>query len=706
MHKASALFSLVCAVSDLNVVREQLLASPELAISADDGPARAPAVHLVHGASSAAAAFNPVAQSHAMKPWLLWVHQDVYLPKGWLEGFAKGLQSALLRWPKLAVAGVYGIAKDAAVRDLDAGQVIDRGALLQGKLKPPCLVQSMDELLFAVRLDADLSLDAALGWDFYATDLVLTSQAKGWDAAVIDPLTEGAQPVEHWSTTPKTDISDVLGKRILRSGEQFLIKHQKEQEAIRLFHTPIVSMRDLNDLKAAIAACQEADRSEAHKAPARAKDRVDHDAIKLIREAIWLPSAKSLDCASAELQQGLRRFYRVAMLERIWHVVDAPSGGVSDDPLSVVAAIENTLASPWVICLPQPQLIIGDAFSTAQLPHRTKAQQTGHDLSLWQAIDAKTLAELERTSDPRWIKAQADGFPIPVYATGAGFEAYASIVKTWQAQAANHPLLCPQDAGTSSVGNPSLHESVHPAYPLHAAYYIVRLSDESRLGDLKGQRTQARGYTATPWVHRYDSYHQANREELIDWVPEDVKSVLDWGGGEGGFLLSLRKQRPELSLCLAEINRQCLLAGQSKGLETVCTDDEASLEGRRGTFDLVSLCDSLEHHSDPRRLLKTLRSLLRTQGLLLLSVPHVGFWPIVEDLKQGRFEYEAIGPLCETHLRFFSEVGLRRLLDDCAFEVLRWESIISKPPMTLAKDASYSDQALVACFLVLARRIG
>ncbi len=186
--------SFVTCASNLAVLGQRLLASPCLQ------PGGLPlAVHF--NAASAAAGFNAslVAANSQVDPggvsrWLVWVHQDVFLPAGWDERFAQAITQAMVRWPRLAVAGIYGIA-GAAARAQRAGHVLDRGVLLREPAELPCQVDSLDELLFAVRVNSGLQLDAALGFDFYATDLVLQTQAQGWQCVVVDAL------CEHWSGT-------------------------------------------------------------------------------------------------------------------------------------------------------------------------------------------------------------------------------------------------------------------------------------------------------------------------------------------------------------------------------------------------------------------------------------------------------------------------------------------------------------------------
>ena len=118
-------------------------------------------------------------------------------------------------WPRLAVAGVYGV-QGSGPHAVRAGHVLDRGTLLREAAALPRAVDSLDELLFAVRTDCGLRLDPALGFDFYATDLVLQAQAQGWTAAVVDAY------CEHWSDTPLAcPASQALIARIAASAAVF-----------------------------------------------------------------------------------------------------------------------------------------------------------------------------------------------------------------------------------------------------------------------------------------------------------------------------------------------------------------------------------------------------------------------------------------------------------------------------------------------------
>ena len=208
--------SFVACASSLQVLGERLLASPCLQRQGRSLAVYFNAPSAAHGFNAAmAAAREEPPDSPSEASWLVWVHQDVFLPQDWDTLFTQALAVALQRFPKLAVAGVYGIA-GAGADARRAGHVLDRGTLLREPAPLPCLVDSLDELLFAVRIDTGLRLDPALGFDFYATDVVLQAQAQGWQCAVVDAY------CEHWSGTPASgDIPQAVVERILANGEVF-----------------------------------------------------------------------------------------------------------------------------------------------------------------------------------------------------------------------------------------------------------------------------------------------------------------------------------------------------------------------------------------------------------------------------------------------------------------------------------------------------
>lgn len=164
----------VSCVNKAEVAKSCLLASPCLA------PGRGHQLILVSGMPSAGAGARWGAKL-ARHPWMVLLHQDVYLPEGWDVQFLAGLRAASREFPALAVAGVYGVRADGS----HAGHVYDRDCWLGSPLEAAERVRSLDELLLAVRLDSGIGPDPALGWHLYGTDVCLQAEAAGLDAVVL-----------------------------------------------------------------------------------------------------------------------------------------------------------------------------------------------------------------------------------------------------------------------------------------------------------------------------------------------------------------------------------------------------------------------------------------------------------------------------------------------------------------------------------------
>jgi hypothetical protein len=204
----SDVLSFVTCATDPEVLNRYLLASSCISSG------KYPLVICTH-ASSVGAAFNKELLRQRQALWLVWVHQDVLLPSGWDTRFIAALAEAERRFPRLAVAGVHGLSGTGEQAQW-AGTVLDRGTLLQEPAPLPCLVDSIDELLFAVRTDSGLQLDPDLGFDFYGTDLALQAQERGLQVAVLDAC------CEHWSATPReAGVPRSTLERIAASGAVF-----------------------------------------------------------------------------------------------------------------------------------------------------------------------------------------------------------------------------------------------------------------------------------------------------------------------------------------------------------------------------------------------------------------------------------------------------------------------------------------------------
>ncbi len=184
------------------------------------------------------------------------------------------------------------------------------------------------------------------------------------------------------------------------------------------------------------------------------------------------------------------------------------------------------------------------------------------------------------------------------------------------------------------------------------------------------------------FVHSYADYHLPNRCEMLRLLPGDILTLLDVGGGAGHFALHFMQERGGQATLL-ERNAHAAALARARGIEVI-VGDFGSIPATR-QFDCVALLDVLEHLPDPLMALVKAHSFLKSGGALLLSVPNVGHWSVVWDLLEGHFDYQPVGILCNTHVRFFTRRALETLIADAGYRIQRWEAVCSPPPEPFAR---------------------
>jgi len=200
----------------------------------------------------------------------------------------------------------------------------------------------------------------------------------------------------------------------------------------------------------------------------------------------------------------------------------------------------------------------------------------------------------------------------------------------------------------------------------HAPLLTLSTAGAIRRGTLWQHAAWIRG----AHVHDYADYYRASREEVIPLVPAQARRVLDVGGGDGAFLHRLRAARGDgepLQTHLAELSPAACGAARDR-VDRVWSGDFGTL-AIDGRFDCITFLEALEHTEDPLRWLRRARDLLSPGGTVIASVPNVGHWSVIADLIEGHWDYAPVGVHCVTHLRFFTEHGLRGLFAQAGYQV-------------------------------------
>ncbi len=179
--------------------------------------------------------------------------------------------------------------------------------------------------------------------------------------------------------------------------------------------------------------------------------------------------------------------------------------------------------------------------------------------------------------------------------------------------------------------------------------------------------------------------HRLTTEKFIDYFRDlDVNfSVLDVGCGDGFWMEVLRNLgfRDLLGL---DLSYSLLIRAKGKGLRVV--QSNASCMGFRRKFDVVIMCDVLEHLPDVSEALSKVRDVLKSDGILYLMIP---VYDSLSNRSQRLFhrksKIQQAQDHDETHLHAFSKRELFLLLNSHHFLVERSVYTANRLPFITGK---------------------
>lgn len=175
---ATAPITFVACVNDDDQLESNLLRSPCL------DPGTPHELLLMRDQSSAADGFN-TALEKARHDLVVFVQQDIYLPRGWDSRLLEQFRAAEGRFASVGVAGVFGYTFGPEGRT-NLGRVLDRQTLLDMPAPLPAAADGLDEIVLAVRRGTPLRFDPGLGFHLYGADLCLSSRGQGLPVVVLD----------------------------------------------------------------------------------------------------------------------------------------------------------------------------------------------------------------------------------------------------------------------------------------------------------------------------------------------------------------------------------------------------------------------------------------------------------------------------------------------------------------------------------------
>jgi 2-polyprenyl-3-methyl-5-hydroxy-6-metoxy-1,4-benzoquinol methylase/predicted nucleic acid-binding Zn-ribbon protein len=148
------------------------------------------------------------------------------------------------------------------------------------------------------------------------------------------------------------------------------------------------------------------------------------------------------------------------------------------------------------------------------------------------------------------------------------------------------------------------------------------------------------------------------------------KRVVDFGCGPGNLARFLSQRG--CTVVGVEINPESAVLAKEYCEDVIIADlDVASVLKLfpSDRFDIAIFADILEHLREPWRLLKESHQILRAGGFVTASIPNIAHGAIRLSMLKGDFDYQELGVMDNTHLRFFTRKTVEGLFEHAGFAI-------------------------------------
>nr|WP_312291812.1 methyltransferase domain-containing protein [Clostridium chromiireducens] len=150
---------------------------------------------------------------------------------------------------------------------------------------------------------------------------------------------------------------------------------------------------------------------------------------------------------------------------------------------------------------------------------------------------------------------------------------------------------------------------------------------------------------------------------LAKEVPEN-SVVLDVGCAQGRFGKTLKEKK--CTVYGIDLDEKAIEYARNSGyydkvfimdVTNKDSNEYKSFTNMVNKVDAIIISDVLEHIANPTKLLLEYLKLLKEEGIILISVPNVAHLEILLNLMNDKFNYQDMGILDNTHLKFFTKTS-------------------------------------------------
>lgn len=122
-----------------------------------------------------------------------------------------------------------------------------------------------------------------------------------------------------------------------------------------------------------------------------------------------------------------------------------------------------------------------------------------------------------------------------------------------------------------------------------------------------------------------------------------------------------------------EVDPVAAQIAQSRCSEVYTVDldapDALAVAQASAPYDVVLAAAVLEHLRHPEQVLRQMRTLLKSDALVIVSLPNIAYWQFRLSLLAGKFDYADYGVMDRTHTRLYTLRTGRELLEQNGYHV-------------------------------------
>lgn len=160
-------------------------------------------------------------------------------------------------------------------------------------------------------------------------------------------------------------------------------------------------------------------------------------------------------------------------------------------------------------------------------------------------------------------------------------------------------------------------------------------------------------------------YHDGLNGKLLAAIPAGARRVLELGCANGRLGRAYKAATPGVHWTGVELDDEAARrAGAVLDAVHRRDIDRDGLDGVGDGFDTIVVGDLLEHLRDPGRALAALHDLAAPDATLVCCLPNMSHLSVVARLLSGDFDYDDMGLMDRTHLRFFTQPSAFRTFLD------------------------------------------